>query len=208
VLEEGVKIIMLSISRQYFAGVKFSIFIAILTAIYSSSVAYMDSGSLIGVVKVKDLHDYGGIRVEDIFKLEVWRVITAQLVHVKPPHMMLNVIFLVLTGAFLERNLGSFQTAGIWLVGGGLGTVLSTIGIKPPWDVGTGASHATFAMASAALIVCLGRNVSLRSVGLALAALIVGSGLILDFTYGGYPKLGHVISFALGALIAWYGRHR
>jgi membrane associated rhomboid family serine protease len=194
--------------EQQLGRMKFSILIALVTLVYSSTAAYMDSGSLLGVVKVKDLQAFGGVRVEDIYNFEVWRIVTAQLVHVKPLHMMLNVLFLVLIGGYLERNLGSFRTAVLWLVGGGLGTVLSTIGINAPWNVGTGASQATFAMASAALVVCLGENVPLRRVGFTLALLIVGSGLVLDFASSGYPKPGHVISFGVGALTAWYGRRR
>lgn len=190
----------------FFASAKFSIFIAVLTAFYSTTVAYLDSGLFLGIVKVKDLRHFGGVTFEDIYNLELWRIITSQLVHVKPAHMMLNVLLLLSTGAFLERNFGSFNTAMIWLVGGGLGTLFSPIWVEAPWNVGTGASHATFAMASASLVVAFKKDVVFRKAGLVLALIVVGSGLILDFLYAGYPKPGHVISFLIGSLIAGFTR--
>jgi membrane associated rhomboid family serine protease len=192
----------------FFREAKFSASIAISTVIYSSFAAFVKRGSVAGVVNVKHLHQFGGVRLEDMYNLELWRIVTAQLLHVEPRHMLLNVVLLLLVGAFIEKNLGSLRTAVIYLVGGGLGTVLSAAMVDAPWNVGTGASHATFAMASSALIVCIDKSAPSRRTGLAVAILIVGTGLLLDLLTAGYPKPGHAISFATGVLIAWLGRFR
>ncbi len=84
--------------------------LALLTAAVSFSVAYAVTGSAFGTVPTPVLRTYGGVTTDDLARLEVWRLVTAQLVHAKQAHMMLNAITLLLLGNLLERRVGRTAT--------------------------------------------------------------------------------------------------
>lgn len=54
----------------------------------SCSVAYAATGSPFGTVAIPVLRGFGGVTMEDLANLEIWRLATAQLVHAKQAHMV------------------------------------------------------------------------------------------------------------------------
>ena len=168
-----------------------------LTIATSLIVSYSASNQFFGTVKMPTLRNYGGTTFEDLQNLELWRVATAQLIHAKQAHMLLNALCLLLLGGLVESKLGGLRTFSIWLIAGGVATALSPIFIEAPWDVGTGASQATFAFAGCATALAIFGFMK-QTPAWILIVLVAAPGLTLDIIYSGYPKLGHVAGFALG----------
>ncbi|MCX8996535.1 rhomboid family intramembrane serine protease [Rhizobiaceae bacterium BDR2-2] len=173
--------------------------LTILTIVVSFSVAYSANHQLFGTVKMPILRGYGGTTFEDIRNFELWRVVTAQLIHAKQAHMLLNALCLLLLGSLVESRVGGWWTFSIWLIAGGIATVISPILIEAPWNVGTGASQATFAFAGCATVLALSDALK-RKPAWTLIALVVLPGFALDLIYDGYPKPGHVAGFVLGMI--------
>jgi rhomboid protease GluP len=149
------------------------------------------------------LRSYGGITFEDIRNLELWRVVTAQLIHAKQAHMLLNAFCLFLLGILVESKLGGLRTFWIWLIAGDIATAISPILVEPPWNVGTGASQATFALAGCATVLAL-FGVLDRKRAWTLIAIVALPGFALDLLYGGYPKPGHLVGFVLGMIFGGF----
>ena len=172
-------------------------FLALATVSVSFGVAYLLKGSFFEPILVSDLRSFGGTTFEDIRNLELWRLASAQLVHAKIPHMLFNALFLFLLGSLLEQTIGSLRLIFLWLVAGGLATLISPVLIAAPWNVGTGASQAVFAFAGCAVVFAISGVVDRRQ-AFALAALYSATGLALDLAFAGYPKPGHVSGFIFG----------
>jgi rhomboid protease GluP len=158
------------------------------------------SGTWLGKVKTVQLEHYG-LRFSHLRDLELWRLVTAQLVHVKQLHMVGDVFCLLLVGAAVERHVGSLRLFVLWLVGGSIAMLISTLSVEYPWNLGTGSSQAIMAIAGAGLWLMLtgvDRSKFMRwavgfSIGLAFA---------IDLVHVYYPKPGHVSGVLLGLLIA------
>ncbi|NKM88625.1 rhomboid family intramembrane serine protease [Rhizobium laguerreae] len=173
--------------------------LALLTAAVSFCVAYAATSSPFGTVPMRLLRTYGGVTTEDLAKLEIWRLATAQLIHAKQAHMMLNAIRLLLLGNLLERRVGRTVTLLLWLVAGGAATAISPLLVAWPFDVGTGASQANFAFAGSALVLRLTGQLR-GTVAWPVIALALLPGLTLDLWHVGHPKLGHVAGLIFGVV--------
>src|SRR5689334_11839350 len=114
-----------------------SALLAGMTVVVSLSVSYLANHEFFSTVKIPVLRSYGGTTFEDIKNLELWRVITAQLIHAKQAHMLLNALCLFLLGSLVESKVGGFRTFLLWLIAGGIATVISPMLIEAPWNVGT-----------------------------------------------------------------------
>lgn len=182
----------------------FTIAICALTVCVSFFVAYQISGSIFGKSRIIYLADYGGLTVESIKELEIWRFITSQFVHVHQKHMMYNVLSIMFLGILLERKIGFKYTFSIWLFAGAIGTLFTTQFGSSPWNTGTGASQAALGFAGFGLVVY---TVKFRREYLLLGAILFSilPALYLDVKTAGYPKPGHSLSFIIGCFIAvWY----
>ena len=182
----------------------FTIAICVLTVCVSFFVAYQLSGSILGKSRIIYLADYGGLTVESIKQLEIWRFITSQFVHVHQKHMIYNVLSILFLGILLERTIGFRYMLSIWLIAGAMGTLFTTQFGSPPWNTGTGASQAALGFAGFAVVVY---TVKYRREYLLLAAILFAilPALYLDLKAAGYPKPGHSLSFIIGSAIAvWY----
>ena len=176
-----------------------SALLAALTVVVSGCVFYSANHSFLGTVNVADLRNYGGTTIQDMAGFELWRIFTAQLIHAKPLHMLWNAIGILLLGGLVEEKTGGWWVFLLWLVAGGLATIVSPIFIEAPWNVGTGASQATFAFAGCASVLAFARVVD-RATAWFLICLVVLPGVGLDLASDGYLKPGHVVGFLLGIL--------
>jgi rhomboid protease GluP len=158
------------------------------------------SGTWLGRVRIVQLEDYG-VRFEHLREFEFWRLVTAQLVHVKQPHMVGDVFCLLLVGTAVERHVGFVRLFLLWLIGGSITMLFSSLFVAYPWNLGTGASQAIMAIAGAGLWLALtgtDRSKFLRwSVGFSIALAFA-----IDLVHVYYPKPGHVAGVLLGLLIA------
>lgn len=175
-----------------------SFILAIVTFVASVFVSLKVNGLLFSTVPIVELGRWGGVRYADVAHGEVWRLLTAQLVHVKWPHMLYNAGCLLMVGGLIERQIGFVRTLAIWAFAGGGATLISPILVAYPYNVGSGASQAVLAFVGcASVLVIRGRlkgRLAFAAIGLALLP-----ALTLDLVFAGYPKPGHVLALVAGA---------
>ena len=178
-----------------------SFVLAVSTLAASFTVATVVKGSPWSVVPILELRNYGGVDNAHLENGEWWRLLTSQFVHVKPAHMLLNVIMLFLLAQCVERAAGPLRLTLLWLFSGIAGTYASIHSVPPPYDIGSGASQAIMGVAGASVVV-VWRNLVyppwLKS------ALLVSLGITaaLDLVFSGRLKPGHIVGFLVGFIIA------
>lgn len=170
------------------------------TVVLSAFVAIEISGTWMGKVRIVDLEQYG-VRFEHVQKLELWRLVTAQLVHVKQLHMVSDVFCLLWVGTAIEKHVGGVRLLLLWLIGGSLATLFSTLFVAPPWNLGTGASQAVMAIAGTGLWLAIEGVDRSRSLMWPLA-FSIGLAFAIDIVHVYHPKPGHVAGLLLGLLAA------
>lgn len=180
-----------------------TIILVISTIVTSLVVNYFISGTFFGKVKVPDLEPFGGYTLEHIADFELWRLFVSQLIHVKQAHMLYNALSLLALGCLLERRIGSLSFILIWLLAGAAGTFVSTFTVPAPWNLGTGGSQAILALAAAGVVMYISGRLKSKLLFMVLVFTILPA-FILDLIYAEnhLPKLGHIVSFSLGLVIA------
>jgi rhomboid protease GluP len=179
----------------------FSIFFALSTLAVSTAVATAASGRPWSEVRILKLHSYGAVDNADLSRGEWWRLLTAQFVHVKPAHMLLNVAMLFLLAVGVERAAGSLALALLWLLSGSAGVYASTYSVQPPYDIGSGASQAIMGVAGAAIVV-IRRNPAYPSWFKGALVATLGITAALDLLFSRSIKIGHVVSLLVGWIVA------
>jgi membrane associated rhomboid family serine protease len=175
--------------------------LALSTLAASLTVATIVNGSPWSVVRILELRNYGGVNNAQLAEGEWWRLLTAQFVHVRPAHMLFNVMTLFLLGVGVERVAGSFRLFLLWLLSGIAGTYASIYSVPPPYDIGSGASQAIVGLAAAAIIVVWRTPDSPRwLIGTLILTLVVSAAL--DLIFGFRLKPGHVVGFLTGLILA------
>ena len=102
-----------------------STLLAVSTLIASMAVATVVNGSPWSVVRILELGNYGGVNNAQLAGGEWWRLLSAQFVHVRPAHMLFNVVTLFLLAVGVERAAGSLRLIIVgFVVGLGLGIAL------------------------------------------------------------------------------------
>ncbi|HEY3737326.1 MAG TPA: rhomboid family intramembrane serine protease [Jatrophihabitans sp.] len=127
---------------------------------------------------------------------EYYRMITSAFLHLSPVHIVANMLSLVIIGPPLERLLGRWRFASIYLLAGLGGSVAIYLFGDVLAPVG-GASGAIFGLFGACLVMVrrLGLNFSW------LAGTIVIN-FIFTFSVAGISKLAHIGGFIIGVLAA------
>ncbi len=180
-----------------------TIAISILTLIYSLYVNFEISGSLFGRIKIVQLEPFGGVTFGHLWNLEMWRLFTSQLIHVKQLHMLFNVLSFALLGVILEKYTGAIRFFILWFISGTFGTLISTLTVEPPWNLGTGASQAVLGVAAFGIVVFWKRINTTLALKFVVAFAVIPA-LFLDLIYARHPKLGHIVSFIVGWGIGLY----
>lgn len=176
-----------------------TIFISLTTLLYSMYVAFSVTGNLLGNVKIIQLEPYGGVTFAHLASLELWRLFASQLIHAKQIHMLYNVLSLAVLGVFLERYIHTVKFFLLWFIAGSVGTLVSTLFVTPPWNLGTGASQAVLGIAAFGLVLYL-KGINSSKWLLAILCFSLIPAFALDFIYAGYPKPGHIVGFLIGAV--------
>jgi membrane associated rhomboid family serine protease len=177
-----------------------SVFLAAGTLAASLAVATVVNGSPWSTVPVLQLRSYGGVDNGHVANGEWWRLVTAQFVHVRPAHMLLNVITLFLLALCVERTAGSLRLSLLWMASGIAGTYASIYSV-PPHDIGSGASQAVMGIAGAAIVV-IRRNLAYPSWLKVTLVVTLGTASVLDLLTSSKLKPGHVVGFLVGLILA------
>jgi rhomboid protease GluP len=176
-----------------------TIFICLTTLLYSMYVAFSVTGNLLGNVKIIQLEPYGGVTFSHLASLELWRLFASQLIHAKQIHMLYNVLSLAVLGVFLERYIHTVKFLLLWFIAGSVGTLVSTLFVTPPWNLGTGASQAVLGIAAFGLVLYL-KGINSSKWLLVILCFSLIPAFALDFIYAGYPKPGHIAGVLIGAV--------
>jgi len=176
-----------------------TILICLATLIYSMYVAFSVTGNLLGGVKIILLEPYGGVTFPHLASLEIWRLLASQLIHAYQIHMLYNVLSLALLGFLLERYIHAVKFILLWFVAGSAGTLVSTLFVTPPWNLGTGASQAVLGIAAFGLVLYL-KGINSSKWLLVVLCFSLIPAFALDFIYAGYPKPGHIVGALIGAI--------
>ncbi|MFZ2958895.1 MAG: rhomboid family intramembrane serine protease [Candidatus Ozemobacteraceae bacterium] len=180
-----------------------AIIISIFTALFSFYVSKEISGSLFGEFSYVELEKYGGITFGHLKNLELWRLLSCQLIHLKQVHMIYNALSILLLGVYLEPTIGSFRFLLLYYFPGIIGTLASTLAVDPPWNLGTGASQAALGIAAFGLIAAFKQKEFGKAFKLIVAFCILPA-ILNDVRAVGYPKVGHLVPIVLGILIGLY----
>ena len=126
---------------------------------------------------------------------EVWRLVTAAFLHIGPLHLALNMMALLIFGSELERGLGRWRYAGIYVVsllGGSAAIQL----FGDPGGATAGASTAIYGLMGALAVFIVVRRQDVRGILTLLAINVVVSFL------PGISLLGHLGGLVAGAAAA------
>jgi membrane associated rhomboid family serine protease len=176
-----------------------SILLSTATLAVSTFMSYSINGRLFSTIDITKLSLLGVVH-QNLLDYEYWRLITSQLIHVKYPHMLFNVLFLLILSIELEKKVGTWFLFKLWLFAGGVGTCFSSLFVLAPWNVGTGASQAILAIATSILILSR-RNVVMTKYSRVMAILYIVISITLDLFTAYYPKPGHVLSMFIASMI-------
>jgi rhomboid protease GluP len=137
---------------------------------------------------------------------EWWRIITSQFLHVHFPHLIFNMLSLLLLGGMLELESGAWRLVVLYLLSGVAGQLVG-VAVAPSL-VSSGASQATMGLAGG-VAVGLFRQRRAFTARLIILLAIVAVQCGLDLLAAGSIKAGHSAGFLAGALIAYVlHRHR
>lgn len=179
-----------------------SFFLAFATVVVSCFVALKMTGSVLGKVNVTDLINNGAVTVEHLKNFELWRLFSAQIVHVSQIHMLYNALCLLVLGAILERRVGHAYVLAIWFFAGAFGTLFTNFFGTAPWNAGTGASQAVLGLSGFGIVLMWKKIDASIALMLSLGLTVIPA-FSLDFAAVGYPKPGHVFGILMGALIGF-----
>jgi hypothetical protein len=104
-----------------------------------------------------------------------------------------------------QCHVGFIRLLLLWLIGGSIATLISTLFVMPPWNPGTGASQAIVAIAGAGIWLALTGVDRSKSLILPVAFKIAAA-LTIDLIHVHYPKPGHAAGVLLGLLIPKDGK--
>jgi rhomboid protease GluP len=179
-----------------------TILISLFTVVFSFYVSKKISGSLFGEFSYVELEKYGGITFGHLKNLELWRLFACQLIHLQQVHMIYNALSILLLGVYLEPVIGSVRFLLLYFIPGIIGTLVSTLVVDPPGNLGTGASQAAMGIAAFGLIVAFRQKESGKA-SLIFAFLILPA-ILNDVRVVGYPKVGHWVPILLGIFVGMY----
>ena len=131
---------------------------------------------------------------------EPWRLITSAFAHFGPVHLVMNMWMLMLIGPPLERSLGTWRFAWLYLFSALGGSVLVEAmqlwGVSSP-SLAAGASGALFGLFGSLVVLYKRTNSSLYSV-----LVILAINLVYTFIYPGISWEGHLGGLVAGAVFA------
>jgi membrane associated rhomboid family serine protease len=146
------------------------------------------------------LLEYGAVNGRLLDEGGYWRLIVSQFTHVNFFHMLGNIAFIVLIGAFVESRFGFSVLIFVYFVGGAIGQYASVV--FNPVFVSSGASQALCSLAGFSLIQLFKNNRTLGIGGIAIFVFIaIQCGLDLYFTER--LKEGHTFGFLAGMAMSF-----
>ena len=159
------------------------------------------------------LYDVGCLSAVRVLAYDEYgRIFWAMFLHADTGHLFNNMILLLFMGAMIEKEIGHLPFAGIYLVSGIGGNLLSRAGkiVGNDWAVSLGASGAIFGLNGLLLALVLVSGRKMKSVTPRRVILMICLSLYSGFTGSNVDNLAHIggllAGFALGMILALYIR--
>ncbi len=149
---------------------------------------------------------------EIVSRGEYGRILWAMFLHADASHLFNNMIILYFMGAMIEKEIGHFPFAGIYLISGIGGNLLSLISkiVGGDWAVSLGASGAVFGLDGLLLALVLFSPRRMENITPLRVVLMICLSLYSGFTGGNVDNPAHVgglfAGFVLGGLLVIYTR--
>lgn len=136
---------------------------------------------------------------------EIWRLFTANFLHIGIVHLLFNSYALYALGPEMEAVFGSPRFVAIYLLSGLSGSIAS-FGLRSGVTLSAGASTAIFGIAGAMVAFFVRNRRHFGSVGwrrLNHYIVLAGMNLIIGLSVRGIDTLGHLGGFAGGLTLGW-----
>lgn len=160
-----------------------------------------------------DLYERGCLSAYDIIANEEYgRIVWSMFLHADTGHLFSNMIILLFMGSMIEKETGHLSFAGIYLVSGLGGNLLSLAGkiARNDWAVSLGASGAIFGLDGLLLALVLFSGRRMENITPWKVLLMIAMSLYSGLTGGNVDNLAHIggllAGFALGVLLSIYIR--
>jgi len=175
-----------------------SILLSAVTAIASISASIAIHGVPFSAVVSRDLLTLGAIDSTAVAAGEWWRLLSCQLVHVRPPHMVFNVLMIVAVGSVVEMSIGALRTLALYWASGTAGIAAGLL--WAPSLIASGASQALMGLLAAG-IVSRWRGFHVPRWFVPIAAAVLAVQIALDLLHAHHVKPGHTIALVVGGLL-------
>ena len=173
----------------------FAVVMAAATAITSVSSSVIVHGSPYETVTTRELMSLGAVDGKALTEGAWWRLLSCQLLHVRPAHMAFNVLMLLAVGSGVEASIGWGRALALYFVSGTAGVASALI--SSPTLVGSGASQGLMGLAAAGVVLCLHGHRVTRWLVAAVSTLLLTQAA-LDVAFAQHLKRGHVVAFLVG----------
>jgi len=147
------------------------------------------------------LLSFGAINGESLKAGEYWKLISSQFLHVKFPHMLLNIAFIYYIGAKIEKYFGAMVFIAVYLVAGSFAQLASVLSY--PYNVSSGASQALCGIVGAFLALFL-FPLRISKITIMWAGIFIFIQIFLDLFFAGIIKSGHSVGFIIGLLLGLF----
>lgn len=149
---DNIKVFFYKIFKQYKCYVTFFL-ILINVLIYAGM--FIDSGSM--DFDALYMYEKGAMLTGPDIEMEWYRLVASMFLHFDLEHLLNNMLMLAVVGSMIEQLMGSIGFAGVYMIGGILGNVLSyhMHMTKDELVVAAGASGGVFAVSGALVWIFL-----------------------------------------------------
>ena len=175
-----------------------SILLAAVTAIVSISASIAVHGVPFAAVMSRDLLTLAAVDNEAMAAGEWWRLLSCQLVHVRPPHMAFNVLMIIAVGSVVETSIGALRTLALYWASGTAGIAAGLV--WAPSLIGSGASQALMGLLAAG-VVLRWRGCRMPRWFMPTAAVVLAIQIALDLFHAHHLKPGHTIPWVVGGVL-------
>jgi len=142
-----------------------------------------------------------------IWQGEIWRLVTPIFMHIGFSHILFNSFSLILFGPGLERILGKFRFAALYLITG-ISANIATLLLEPPTYIHIGASGAIFGLFGMYISLALYQKHLLSKNNRQLITTIVVISIIMTFLQPNINVVAHLFGFLSGFLIGFLARRK
>ncbi len=152
------------------------------------------------------MEKWGALVLPEMSVTHAWyRLVTAMFLHFDLPHLLNNMLLLLLLGETLERKLGPVRIVMVYLLGGLIGNVASYVYyISEGYDViSAGASGAVFAFVGGMVVVTLRAHGRYEYVSFKRLGIMILLSLYMGFVSSGVNNVAHVAGLLGGALVTF-----